>query len=420
MSKILIIDDERLVIEQVSKMLSGYGYEYDFISKPKFLYQKLDNEKFELILLDINMEGEDGITILKNLKENEKYKHLTIIMMTGEANQSIISQCFELGASDYVIKPIRELEFKARIKSIMKLQEYISKVEKQKEELRKNQNTIMKSLKKVELQNKVIARKNSAISASIKSAERIQNAILPSIEEIQSVIPEIFILFKPRDIVSGDFYWYRKIHSENGKDEKYILVVADCTGHGVPGAFMSALGTTLIKEIITGTRIISPSEILTSLNKKLTGIFIHEREEESIKDGMEIGICLIDPEKQMIHFSGAKRPLICIDEKGDISIHKSCNLSIGIQSKNRVPHCKNIGLKINPKTTYYMFSDGYQDQFNHENNKRYTKRKVLNFLAQNKNYSLKKQEELLRNELDAWKGENRQTDDILIMGFSLR
>ena len=405
MSKILVVDDERLVLQQVSKYLESCDYEYDFISKPKFLYNKLESENFELILLDINMEGQDGMSILRDLKKSEKYKHHAVIMLTGEVGEKNISDCFELGASDYITKPIRELEFKARVKAVMELNQYIRTVEKQAEELRHNRETIMKSISK--------------INASIDVAKRIQNAMLPSLKDLRNMLPKSFIFFKPKDIVSGDFYWCDRVIDPSEGQELIIIAAGDCTGHGVSGAFMTALGTTLLKEIISHNQILEPNKILQELNKRLIAIITSE-DKEAIKEGMEICVSVIDKRKQLLHFSGAKRPIINISKNGDMSVNRGSIFSIGSQhiKTNDIKFDKYV-IELEKGSTYYMFSDGFQDQFNEENAKKYSRKKLLDFFKENYSKSFDEQKELLEQELNSWKGQAIQTDDILIMGFQV-
>jgi len=405
MSKVLIVDDERLIIEYVGKLLGSYGYDYDFIPKPKFLYEKLESDQFDLILLDINMEGQDGVNILKELKSSDKYKDYNVIMMTGEANQNVISKCFELGVADYITKPIRELEFKARVESTLKLQEYIKKVSKQNDDLATSQKIIMDSVKK--------------IRDSIDAAKRIQNAMLPSLERIQSNLPETFVLYKPKDVVSGDFYWFDEVQLTNGQagKTKLMMVVGDCTGHGVPGAFMTALGTTLLKEIILNQKIVKPEVVLEELNKSLVNILSQDNEGEDVQEGMDLGICAIDLNDKTIEFAGARRPLVYVKD-GEISVLKGSKKSVGIQPEE-YSGLEFFQEKINiePDATYYLYTDGYQDQFNEDNSKKYSRKKLFEVFTENATASMNDQSDLLQTELETWKGESPQVDDILILGF---
>ena len=406
MSKILILDDERLVLQQVSKYVESYGYEYDFISKPKFLQYKLDSDHFDLILLDINMAGQDGISILRDLRKNKAYDDIAIIMLTGEVSEKIISQCFELGAADYITKPIRELEFKARVKAVMDLNDHIHQVEMQAKELQKNKETIMAAMKK--------------INSSIDAARRIQGAMLPSKVDLGLTFPDFFVFFQPKDIVSGDFYWCDQFEETNKKIQKQVVVVAaDCTGHGVSGAFMTALGTTLLKEIISHSKVREPDEVLYELNQRLISIITREGEED-IREGMEVAICMIDKANKKICFAGAKRPLIMISESGELTVIKGSMSSIGVQHPKRMEAKfeKHI-VSIENGTTYYMISDGFQDQFDSENIKKYSKKKLLDFLQTHYKQPFSEQERLLKEELENWKGDIVQTDDILVMGFKI-
>lgn len=407
MSKVLIVDDERLIIEYVGKLLASYGYDYDFIPKPKFLYEKLNTDHFDLILLDINMEGQDGVNILRDLKASDEYKDYTVIMMTGEANQNVISKCFELGVADYITKPIRELEFKARVESSLKLQEYVKQVSKQNEDLAKSQKIIMDSVKK--------------IRDSIDAAKRIQNAMLPSLEKIQNNIPDTFVFYRPKDVVSGDFYWFDEVQLTNGQagKSKLMMAVGDCTGHGVPGAFMTALGTTLLKEIIINQKIVKPEVILEELNKSLVNILSEDQKGDDVQEGMDLGICAIDVESKTIEFAGARRPLVYVND-GEISVLKGSKKSVGIQPEEYSSlEFFQEKISIEPGTTFYMYTDGFQDQFNEDNSKKYSRKKLFEVFAENSASPMDEQSKILADELQSWKGETPQVDDILILGFKI-
>lgn len=401
MSKVLIVDDERLIIEYVSKLLDTYGYEYDFIPKPKFLYQKLDSDHYDLILLDINMEGEDGVNILEGLKKNEKYRDITVIMMTGEANQSIISRCFELGVADYITKPIRELEFKARVHSVMQLRAFMRKLGAQNEELESSKKMVVESLQQ--------------IRDSIDAAKRIQTALLPPIERLQSVLPESFIFYKPKDVVSGDFYWFGEL--SNGESKKVVLFVGDCTGHGVPGAFMTALGTTLLKEILHNRHPGKPHEVLDLLNNNLTNVLKQEGHDEQIQEGMDAAICAIDVAAKTLEFAGAKLPLVHV-KNGTAQNIKGSLKSVGIQpiEFNRIGFTTEQ-LQIEEESMFYLFTDGFQDQLNGGNTKKYSRKKLLSLFGDMAHRPMNEQMDILEKEVERWKGENDQIDDILILGF---
>ena len=420
MNKILIVDDERLIIEHVSKLLDGLGYEYDFIPRPKFLYPKLEQDKFDLILLDINMAGEDGVQILENLKKDERYKHISVIMMTGESSQNVISNCFELGASDYITKPIRDLEFSARVSSVVKLKTYMEEINSQKAELEKNQKIIIDTLKQLKDKNQIIEKKNSNIQASINSAKRIQNAILPNPDYMKNYIKDLFVFLRPRDTVSGDFYWFSNLKDAKNK---FIIIGADCTGHGIPGAFMTALGSTLFKEIIDDRGITEPNLILYEINKSINSILSQEinTDTDVVRDGMEAAVCLVDKENKSIQFSGANLPLL-VSRNNDVEMYRGTRKAIGIQlEKAETAEYELQTLDIQDGDIFYITSDGLQDQFDHENAKKFSRRRVITTLydLSKRNLDLSEQCKELEKIVDDWMGDTPQIDDMLLIGFSV-
>lgn len=259
--------------------------------------------------------------------------------------------------------------------------------------------------------NRILALQKQNIEDSISYAQTIQNAILPSEREINKSF-ECFILFKPKDIVSGDFYWYSAT-----KDYHFIAVV-DCTGHGVPGAFMSFIGSRLLSEIIMEQHIYSTKDILTELNLKTNSIL---KQKNDIKDGMEVCLCRVE---KRIHtklvFSGSKRDLIW---------YQSNKHSIEIISGDRIP----IGGKTRTKQTteftekeislengdiLYLSTDGYIDQ-NNADRQRLGSKKFLELIQKNATLPISKQKILLEKELDSWQQDTLQRDDITVIGIKV-
>ncbi len=255
---------------------------------------------------------------------------------------------------------------------------------------------------------------------SLNYAQRIQNAILPHNEIIKKYIPENFILYVPKDIVSGDFYWL------SHRNYKTILVVADCTGHGIPGAFMSFIGALLLNEIVNFRNIISPEEILNELRAGIKKAL--RQEETGNHDGMDATILTIDqfPDeyKEMlgepkIEFAGANNPLYYI-QNGELKEIKGSNLAIGgVDYFIKEDFFRKHQVEINTPTMLYMFSDGYQDQFGGERNSRFTTKRFKNLLIEIHEMPMEEQRSILRKRINEWTKNSRQIDDILIFGLKL-
>ncbi len=400
MSKILILDDERQVIQQVSKLLESFGYDYDFIPKADFLFRKLDSDQFDLILLDINMAGRDGVSLLRELKRTEAYQDIEVIMMTGETDDRILSECFELGAADYITKPIKELVLRARVKAVIDKQMYIREISKQKRLLAE--------------QKAIVDEKNKNITDSIKYAKRIQEAILPDQAVLQSILPEHFILFKPRDIVSGDFYWFHEI------DHRIVLAAVDCTGHGIPGAFMSMIGNICLKNIVKETPNIGAHEVLNELHQQI--LILLKQNQTDNRDGMDMALVIIDRDQKKMEFAGAKNPLLYFQNGYSHKI-KGDKTPIGSNWK-RNQHERdftNHVINLEVPTTIYLYSDGYQDQFGGEHNEKFMSSRLVALLTEIHEKPLPEQGHILDNQMAQWMvmGNESQLDDILVIGVKI-
>ena len=271
---------------------------------------------------------------------------------------------------------------------------------------------VLNRTKEIEKQSKIIEAKNKDITDSISYAQKIQHAILPNQNVIKKHLPSSFILYLTKDIVSGDFYFFT--HFEN----QSIIASVDCTGHGVPGAFMSLIGSNLLNQIINENKITNPKEILFELNKGVLNA-LHKNDNTS-KDGMDIAICKINHTDLSLEYAGAMRPLwiVC---NGELSEIKADKIPIGTKPSDRntaieytthlIPHNKN--------NTFYIFTDGYADQFGGDNDKKYSTARLKNLLIENSNQHFDVQEKNIKDSHLKWKGHTEQVDDILVIGFSI-
>ncbi|MDG1440940.1 MAG: SpoIIE family protein phosphatase, partial [Flavobacteriales bacterium] len=253
--------------------------------------------------------------------------------------------------------------------------------------------------------------KNKEIVDSINYAKRIQDAMMTSEAYRKSVIAKSFVFFKPKDVVSGDFYWVFK-----DKEENIFFTVADCTGHGVPGAFMSMIGTSLLNEIIVEKKIKNTNRILDELRKQIIKSLNHDDNDDQ-KDGMDISVCKLNFKKNLLEFSGAHNPLQVV-RNGEIKTYKGDSQAVGLETVKLKPFTKhNVNLQKNDMI--YIYSDGYQDQFGGEKGKKYMKSKFKKLLQKISKEEVKKQNELLELELSNWMKNEEQIDDICIMGVRI-
>ncbi len=296
------------------------------------------------------------------------------------------------------------------------------------------------SIKNVEIQKQhafVVAQRDQIleqkkeITDSIRYASRIQTAIHPPIDYLNNILPQHFVLYKPRDIVSGDYYWVREIKG------RIIVIAADCTGHGVPGAFMSMLGISLLNEIVSKNPDFTASDILNSLRDQIISSLHQDGKEGEAKDGMDLALSIIDPVSKRIQFAGAYNPLYLIRNKNIEQNDEKTNPAYKIQEiddfkviqvkADRMPigiHIKmkpfvSVDVEFASGDMIYMFSDGFTDQFGGDQGNKYMNKRFKKLLAGIQHEPLAAQHDILNDEFRKWRGEYQQVDDVLIVGVKL-
>ena len=288
--------------------------------------------------------------------------------------------------------------------------------------------------KEIEEQNRIVLEQKKEITDSIIYAENIQRAIMPSEEFLNDLLPEHFLMFRPKDIVSGDFYWIKKIKNF------IVIAIADCTGHGVPGAFMSMLGAIFLNETVTSRSLDDAGMILNRIREKIKNSLHQSGKEGEAKDGMDMSFFIIDSETREVQFSGAYNPLYIIrdnDKVGDIEALKEKGFGVYQPSEynatlieikgDRQPIAIYSYEKDFTSYTYqllegdclYSSSDGYPDQFGGEKGKKLKTRNFKNLLLSCKDKPMKEQEEFMQNSFDKWKGDIEQIDDVILMGLRI-
>jgi serine phosphatase RsbU (regulator of sigma subunit) len=256
-----------------------------------------------------------------------------------------------------------------------------------------------------------LAEKNQDIMSSIEYAKRIQLAILPERKIIFRHFPDAFIFYQPKDIVSGDFYWFGEVN------EKKILAVVDCTGHGVPGAFMSMIGHNILNHIILENKVTDPSEILMQLNQSVKAALKQENKDQDTRDGMDVALCVIDAEKKEMVFAGAFRPMYLI--KGN-SLEKieGDKFPIG-GGYNEEVKFTNHYRKLNSGDSFFIHSDGIVDQFGGVKGKKFMGKQLQSILVENGHLSMQELKKLIIEKFNTWMGDLEQVDDVLIIGVRI-
>ena len=267
---------------------------------------------------------------------------------------------------------------------------------------------IQQQKKKIEIQkDEILAQKND-ITSSITYASRIQQAILPDRKIFEKAFKGYFIFYRPRDIVSGDFYWI------SGMRDEVVFAAADCTGHGVPGAFMSMLGNSFLNEIAKeSTSKLSAGQILDELRRKVMEALSQSGDNLDARDGMDMALCIYNKQKNLLEYSGAYNPIYLI-RNGELIEYKADRMPIGFYPKKKNFRTQVIDVKKND--TLYLFSDGFQDQFGGLHSKKFTTGKFKQMLVDISDLSMQEQQDQLQQRLTYWQLNNEQVDDILVLG----
>ncbi len=271
---------------------------------------------------------------------------------------------------------------------------------------------VVRQKQEIEVKSRELEILYKHVTDSIRYAKRIQESILPPESLIHKLLPDSFVFFKPKDIVSGDFYWV----SEKG--DKVLFSVIDCTGHGVPGAFMSLVGYNLIKEITDAKNELQPAKILDGLSEGVRNTLHQFDNKSSAKDGMDIAFCVLDRKKMELQFSGAMNSLYLIRNK-NIQEIKADKLFIGYSYSEEQKTYTNHTVKLQKGDCIYISSDGFADQFGGPKGKKYMVNNFRQLLLDIHQKSLDTQKEILEARFDDWKGSLDQVDDICVMGVRI-
>jgi ligand-binding sensor domain-containing protein/serine phosphatase RsbU (regulator of sigma subunit) len=288
-----------------------------------------------------------------------------------------------------------------------------SQVRERTHELREEKEKVEVINKEISAQKSIIETKNRDITDSIQYAKNIQEAILPQLDAIAQEFPESFVLYMPKDIVSGDFYWFAK------RKNKRFIATADCTGHGVPGAFMSIIGNTILNEIVSEKEILEPGEILNELHAGIKNALRQSNAEGERRDGMDIALCSLEGDSPILEYAGANRPLwIFRGGKADaMEVVKPNKSPIGGLETEAQRRFTNNRVELRKGDLIYLSTDGYADQFGGKAGKKMMVKNFQKLLSEILHLPLSDQKEILRKHFIEWKGDQDQVDDVLVIGF---
>jgi serine phosphatase RsbU (regulator of sigma subunit) len=260
--------------------------------------------------------------------------------------------------------------------------------------------------------NAELAEKNKDITDSIRYAKRIQEAILPPDIMVKKLLPDSFIFAKPKDIVSGDFYWVDK------KGDQIIFAAVDCTGHGVPGAFMSIVGHNILNQALNESPVVIPGTFLDKLNKGVSEALNQTSEDARLRDGMDIALCAVNYKTMELQYAGAYNPLFII-RNGEFIEVKADNIAIGSYIDNQHSNYTNHKIQLQKGDVIYIFTDGYIDQFGGPDGKKFKLTQFKSMISSLTNVPLQQQSMIIEKSIEQWRGELQQVDDILVIGVKI-
>ena len=268
-------------------------------------------------------------------------------------------------------------------------------------------------------QKNIIEVKNHEITDSITYASRIQQGVIPDEEELKLLLPNHFVFFKPRDIVSGDFYWACKVKSKTEPNiKRSVVAVVDCTGHGVPGAFMSLVGNTLLNQTIGRSTIANPAQALDYINQQLPKTIKSKLSTGTIKDGMEVAMCDFNFDTLTMQFAGANSNIYIV-RNGEIQIYRGDKQPIGESFSGTIINYTNQIISLQKNDCVYLISDGYADQFGGVKGKKFKYKQLENLFCSIAEKNVEEQRAILAAAFDDWKANHEQVDDVLIMGVKI-
>lgn len=365
---------------------------------------KLNDEYLKIKDLNINNTSASETIDIAGIIEVEKQSLLLEKEKLAEKNKKM----WAMNEAVYKEKKKVDEELEKLNEEKLKLEQAKSKLDEKVKKLWATSTAVHKEKERINILKQEIERKHQEILDSVTYAQRIQEAILPARTEINQVIPQNLIMFKPRDIVSGDFYWF------SHKGEESILACVDCTGHGVPGAFMSMIGNTLLNQIVNERDIVQPNLILNELNKEITSALKQDAAGSDSRDGMDISIIKINFEKNELQYAGANRPLYYV-RNNELTETKANKVAIGGHMQEEEKNFSNHVFELQKGDTIYLSSDGFADQFSPADKKLMTKR-FKEILLSIQHLNMPEQEQYLAQYIDEWRGSMEQTDDVLVVG----
>ena len=398
--RILLLEDNYSDAELLMHTLTKAEMKYDLhlVDTRDHFISELEGFNPDVVISDHYLPGFNSLEALDIVRRRNA--DLPFILVTGSASEEFAVNCIKAGADDYIMK-----------KSLVRLPSSIRNIFA-KELARREKEAVVSLHEELKQAYNEIEENNKNMMDSINYAKLIQEAMLPEKAVLTNYFPNSLIIYRPKDIVSGDFYWFVE------RDNKLLIAVADCTGHGVPGSLMSMIGYSLLNEIVNVKKVRQPSEILSGLNRGIRRTLKQDKIGNQRCDGMDIALCSIDRQQRVIEFAGANRHLIYFRDKA-LEMVKGNKHGIGGLHDESVIAFTNHRICYDEGDIIYMCTDGYADQFGGSRGRRMMTRNMIKILEKSLSFGVNEQEQLLNHWLDKWQGNHEQTDDILLIGIQL-
>lgn len=393
---ILMVDDLEDNLFSLNAVLKFEGYIIHKANSGPLALEMASEIQYDCIILDVQMPEMDGFEVANILGKNEFTKNIPIIFLSAlGSDKEKVLQGMDSGAIDFLAKPVDPPLIKAKLKLCIKLS---SKY--------KDSKKVFSAIKE---EHSSLQEVNSEFSASLRYAQNIQQAILPTAEVINALFKDNFVIFRPKESIGGDFYYVKEVGNE------IIFMCGDCTGHGVPGAMMSMISSNIIHNIIDTKKIIVPNLILNAMVREFRKAFRNEFSNITIQDGLEVAICTYYKKEKKLQYSGAGRPIIVANQDGIKTIKSSSSGISGNVSENYEFELNEFDIEEGDQL--YLYSDGIVDQFGGPHNKKFMTKRLVQLLSSNLYLPMTEQKEIIDNSIVSWKEGQEQIDDILIMGL---
>jgi serine phosphatase RsbU (regulator of sigma subunit) len=431
---VLLVDDQAFIGKIIERMLkSEKDIHFHYLKSAREALKMVDRISPTVILQDLMMPEIKGLHMVYYFRTKKSTRHTPLIVLSADEDPKVKAEAFRLGANDYMVKPPDRIELIARIRYhsqayqlMLQRDEAHRRLEERTEELKltneqlreqiaerkRTEEALRKSKKKAEKEREAAEAANKKITDSIRYAKMIQSSLLPNPENIRSFLPDSFFIWMPRDIVGGDFIFTDYF------EEGFLIAVIDCTGHGVPGAFMTIITSFGLRKVIRDEGFHDPAKILQRLSFIVKTTLQQDTDYALSDDGLDAAVCLVNPADRTLTFAGAKLPMI-YTQAGEVFMLKGDRKSIGYKKSEMSFHFTDHTVRMENGMSFYLFSDGFVDQLD-ENDQRFGTSRIKELLKECQNEPFEKQRELLLEAFNKHKGTNDRQDDMTVLGFGIR